>query len=471
MLRKASAAILAILILTSNFSAALTLRAYATEETDALTALKFIEEELRKGKVPSSSITEACFIVPEGFPVELAQRLWFFIAQLVSIGSLEEEIRRTIKSANNTLKLPTRIDYDLKDYTIIPEYEKIYIRRGSDGSVSVEIPYKAIGKDGSEEDVSSIKYESNGTNVFHILHRYPKKRTYLVRHIDPDSYTFTLIDLETGKILNKTARMKIGLFSNLSQGYFAENFLIAVPSHFEETREAMQSQISEFRVLLPAYDPIIVDTTISSTKVGIGDTITITAQIRNPQEIRGSYEILLGVRFSDSDAFETWAPPPSPTRIAPLYLKAKKPGVYKITVYFAVVQPGNLDLVFWNGGKTVTYTIEVLPEPPRLEVKLSSQVIAKYANLTITLLNKGGRKARDVKLLITGDVDRKELEIGAIVGLWSKNILTKLLSPIAKLNITAVYCDEEGKRYISTALTTISTTSLARALSSKRGWF
>ncbi len=125
-------------------------------------------------------------------------------------------------------------------------------------------------------------YESNGTNIFHILHRYPKKRTYLVRCIDPDSYAFTVIDLETGKIFNKTARMKIGLFSNLSQGYFAENFLITVPGHFEDTREVVGSQVSEFRVLLPAYDPIIVDTSISSTKVGIGDTITITAQIRNP---------------------------------------------------------------------------------------------------------------------------------------------------------------------------------------------
>ena len=459
MLRKASAAILAILILTSHFSATLIFRAYGAEETDAPTALKFIEEELRKGKVPSSSITEACFIVPEGFPVELAQRLWFFIAQLVSIGSLEEEIRRTIKSANNTLKLPARIDYDLKDYTIIPEYEKIYVRRGSDGSVSVEIPYKVVGKDGNEKDVSSIKYESNGTNVFHILHRYPKKRTYLVRCIDPDSYTFTFIDLETGKIFNKTARMKIGLFSNLSQGYFVENFVVAVPGHFEETLEAVKSQVSKFRVPLPAYDPIIVDTTISSTRVGIGDTITITARMRNPQETRGSYQILLGARFSDSDAFEAWAPPPGPAYLAPLYLRAKKPGTYTITVYFAVVEPGNLDLVFWNGGKTVTYTVEVLPEPPRLEVKLSSQVVAKYANLTITLLNRGGRKARDVKLLITGDVDRKELEIGTIVGLWSKNIVTKLLSPIAKLNITVVYYDEEEKMYASTALTTISTTN------------
>jgi len=459
MLRKASATILIILILTSNFSAALTFRVYAAEETDASTALKFIEGELEKGEVPSSSITEACFTIPEGFPVELAQRLWFFIAQLVSIGSLEEEIRRTIKGANDTLKLPARIDYWLKDYTIIPEYEKIYVRRGSDGSVSVEIPYKVVDKNGNEKDASSIKYESNGTNVFHILRRYPKKRTYLVRCIDPDSYAFTFIDLETGKIFNKTARMKVGLFSNLSQGYFAENFLVAVPGHFEETREVVKSQVSEFRVLLPAYDPIVVDTSISSTKVGIGDTITITAQIRNPQDIRESYRILLGARFSDNDAFEAWASPPGPTYLAPLYLRAKKLGIYTITVYFAVVEPGNLDLVFWNGGKTVTYTIEVLPEPPRLEVKLSSQVVAKYANLTITLLNKGGRKARDVKLLITGDVDRKELEIGTIVGLWSKNIITKLLSPIVKVNVTIVYYDEEGKRYITTALTTISTTN------------
>jgi len=352
MFRKALTIILIALILTSHFSIALILRVHAIEETDALTALKFIEEELEKGKVPSSSITETCFTIPEGFPVELAQRLWFFIAQLVSMGFSEEEICQIINEANNTLKLPARIDYELKDYAIIPEYEKLYVRKNNDGSVSVEIPYKVVDNNRSERDANSIKYESNGTNVFHVLRRYPKKRTYLVRCIDPDSYTFTFIDLEIGKVFNKTARMNVGLFSNVSQGYLIENFLVAVPGHFEETHEVVQSQVSEFRVLLPAYDPIIVDTSISSTRVGIGDVITITAQIRNPQEIRGSYRILLGARLSDKDAFEAWASTPSPVSIAPLYLRAKKPGVYTVTIYFATVQPSNLDVVFWNGGKT-----------------------------------------------------------------------------------------------------------------------
>jgi len=459
MLKRISALMLIVLVLTSHFSIALTFTGYGAEETDALTSLRLIEEELKKGKIPSGSITEACFTLPEGFPAELSQRLWFFIAQLVSMGFSEEEMRRTIKDANDTLKLPARIDYELKDYSIIPEYEKIHIRRSNDGSVSVEIPYRAVDKKGNEKDVSSIRYESNGTNVFHVLYRYPKKRTYLIRLVDPDSYTFTFIDPETGEIFNKTARIKIGLFSNVSQGCFLENFLIAVPGHFEDTREVVQSQVSEFRVLLPAYDPIAVDISISSTRVGIGDVITITAQIRNPQEIRGNYMIMLGARLSDKDAFEAWAPPPGPAYLAPLYLKAKKPGVYTITIYFAVVEPSSLDVVFWNGGKTVTYTVEVLPEPPRLEIKLLSQALAKFANLTITLINKGGQRARNVKLFITGDVDEKELEIGTIVGLWSKNVVTKLLSPIAKVNVTAVYYDEEGKRYASTALTTISTTN------------
>ncbi|MGB9717715.1 MAG: hypothetical protein ACPL4E_04670 [Thermoproteota archaeon] len=447
------------LMLTSHLDTVLTLRVYAAEETDALTALRLIEEELERGKIPSSSITETCFIVPEGFPVELAQRLWFFTAQLISMGCSEEEIRRTIKEANNTLKLPARIDYELKDYVIILEYEKIHVHRNNDGSVSVEIPYRVVDNSGNEKSVSSIEYESNGTNVFHVLYRYPKKRTYLVRRINPDSYAFTFVDLETGKVFNKTAKMDIGLFSNVSQGYPLGSFLIAVPGHLEEIHEVMESQVSEFRVLLPAYDPVTVDTSISSTKVGIGDTITITAQIRNPQEIRGSYRILLGARLSDNDAFEAWAPPPGPAPLVPLYLKAKKPGVYTITIYFAVVEPSNLDVVFWNGEKTVTYTIEVLPEPPKLEIKLSSQAISKFANLTITLMNKGGQKARNVKLLVTGDVDGKELEIGTIVGLWSKCVVTKLLSPITKVNVTVVYFDEDGKRYTSTALTTISTTN------------
>jgi len=459
MLKRISALALIVLVLTSHFGIALTFAGYGAEETDALTALRLIEEELKKGKIPSGSITEACFTIPEGFPAELAQRLWFFIAQLVSMGFSEEEMRRTIKGANDTLKLPARIDYELKDYIIIPEYEKIHIRRSNDGSVSVEIPYRAVDKKGNEKDVSSIRYESNGTNVFHVLYRYPKKRTYLIRLVDPDSYTFTFINPETGEIFNKTARIKIGLFSNISQGYFVENFLVAVPGHFEDTREVVQSQVSEFRVLLPAYDPIAVDTSISSTRVGIGDTITITAQIRNPQEIRGNYMIMLGARLSDNDAFEAWAPPPGPAYLAPLYLKAKKPGVYTITIYFAVVEPSSLDIVFWNGGKTVTYTVEVLPEPPRLEIRLASQAVAKFANLTITLINKGGQRARNVKLFITGDVDEKELETGTIVGLWSKNVVTKLLSPIAKVNVTVVYYDEESKRYASTALTTISTTN------------
>ncbi|MEM3448873.1 MAG: hypothetical protein QXU11_06855 [Thermoproteota archaeon] len=282
----------------------------------------------------------------------------------------------------------------------------------------------------------------------------------MVRRVDPCSYTLTFIDLDTGEVFNKTAKMNIGLFSNVSQGFFFESFPVAVPGHFEDVREAVQSQTSEFRVLLPAHDPIVVDTSISSTRVGTGDVITITARIRNPQEIRGNYMIMLSARFSDENAFEAWASPPgSAYSIVPLYLRAKKHGTYKITIYFAAVEPSNLDVVFWNGEKTVTYTVEVLPEPPKLEIKLSSQAVSKFANLTITLVNRGGQRAVNAKLLVTGDVDRKELEIGTIAGLWSTNIVTMLLSPIAKVNVTVVYYGENGEKYASIALTTISTTN------------
>ncbi|MEM3448874.1 MAG: hypothetical protein QXU11_06860 [Thermoproteota archaeon] len=142
MLGKALAIALIALMLTSHFDTALTLRVYVAEESDALTALRFIEEELEKGKIPSSSITETCFIIPEGFPVELAQRLWFFTAQLVSMGCSEDELRRTMKEANDTLKLPARINYELKDYVVVPEYERIYIHKNSNGSISVGIPIK-----------------------------------------------------------------------------------------------------------------------------------------------------------------------------------------------------------------------------------------------------------------------------------------------------------------------------------------
>ncbi len=72
------------------------------EGIDALTALKSIEDELEKEKVSSGSITEASFIVPEGFPVELAKRLWLFVSQLISTGSFEDEVSQAIISANNT---------------------------------------------------------------------------------------------------------------------------------------------------------------------------------------------------------------------------------------------------------------------------------------------------------------------------------------------------------------------------------
>ncbi|MGC8831824.1 MAG: hypothetical protein ACP5PQ_04520, partial [Thermoproteota archaeon] len=289
MFRRALAATLIVLMLTSHFNATLALKVCATGEADALTALKFMEEELEKGKIPSGSITEASFIIPEGFPIEPAKKLWLFAAQLISMGCSDEEIRRAIREANDTLALPAQISYELKDYTIIPKYEEIRVDRNNEGGISVQVPYLAVDNRGNEVDAGSIRYESNRTNLFHILYRYPKKRTYLVRCIDPDAYIFAFIDLGTGEVFNKTARVNIGLFSNMSQGYFTEGFLIAVPGHFEEVREAVGSQVSEFRVLLPAYDPIVVDTSISSTRVGIGDTITITAQIRNPQEIRGSY--------------------------------------------------------------------------------------------------------------------------------------------------------------------------------------
>ncbi len=216
MFRRALAIVLAALILTSHFGTVLTLRVYA-EEVDALTALKIIEEELENGKIPSGSITEANFIIPEGFPAELAKKLWLFISQLISTGCSSNEISQAIKNANYTLKLPTRISYELKNYTIILEYDEVQTVRSNDGSVSVEIPYRVVDNQEKDVDASSIKYQSNGTNLFYVLRRYPKRRTYLVRAIDPDAYTFTFLDLKTGKIFNKTARVNIGLFSNLSQ--------------------------------------------------------------------------------------------------------------------------------------------------------------------------------------------------------------------------------------------------------------
>ncbi|MBO3833085.1 MAG: hypothetical protein FGF51_06850 [Candidatus Brockarchaeota archaeon] len=464
MLRKALAIIISILILSSHFDAILHLQAHG-EETDAVATIRKIEEELEKGRVPSGSITEANFIVPEGFPIELAKRLWLFLAQLISTGCSDSEIRQAIIDANDTLRLPMRMGYELKNYTIIPKYDEARIIRRNDGSVSVEIPYKVVDGRGRDVDVSSIRYESNGTSLSHVLHRYPKRRTYLVRVVDPDAYILTFIDLKTGEIFNKTARVNIRLFSNATQGSFGfESFVVAVPGHFEETREAIKSQVSEFRVLLPAHDPLVVDTSISPTRVKIGDVITVSARIRNPQEAR-DFRVLLGVRFSDEEVFEAWAPPPvgfpygSRCPASYLYLRAKRPGVYQVTIYFAVIEPKNLDVVFWNGGKTVTYVVTVLPEAPRLRVEVEAEALAKFANLSITLVNTGGQEATGVKLLVTGDVEEKELGVGRVWHTWRGSVITKLLSPIAKVNVTAIYHDLEGKRHTSTSLTTLSTTN------------
>ncbi|MBO3808363.1 MAG: hypothetical protein FGF50_02065 [Candidatus Brockarchaeota archaeon] len=456
------AVIISILLLTSHFDAILHLQAYGEE--DALTALRSIEEELEKGRIPSGSVTEASFIIPEGFPIELAKRLWLFTAQLVSTGCSENEICQAIVNANDTLRLPTRVCYELKNYTIILKYDGARIIRSNDGSISVEIPYGVVDGLGKDVDASSVKYESNGTSLFHVLYGYPKRRTYLVRAIDPDAYVLTFIDLQTGKVFNKTARISIGLFSNLTQGGLLEGFIIAVPGHFEETREAIVSQVGEFRVLLPAYDPLVVDTSISSTKVKIGDVVTISAQIRNPQETK-DFRVLLGAMFSDEEAFEAWAPPPvgfpygSGCPVSYLYLRVKKPGIYTVTVYFAVVEPKNLDVLFWNGGKTVTYILTVLPEDPKLRVELEAHALAKLANLTITLVNTGGQEANGVKLFVTGDVEEKEIDVGRVWHTWEGNVITKLLIPNAKVNVTAVYNDLEGKKHSNTALTTVSTTN------------
>ncbi|MEM3647125.1 MAG: hypothetical protein QW334_03155, partial [Thermofilum sp.] len=434
-------------------------------ETDELTALKNIEEELEKGKIPSGSITEASFTIPEGFPVELAKRLWLFIAQLVSTGCSRDEVSQAIISANNTLQLPSLISYELKNYRIIPKYGEVRLIRSSGGNVTVEIPYRVIDDRGTDVDAGSVKYASNGTSLFHVLYRYPKRRTYLIRVIDPNAYTLTLLDLKTGEVFNKTARISVGLFSNVSQNYFGfESFIVAVPGHFEETHETIESQVEEFRVLLPAYDPLVVDTSISSTKVKIGDVVTISAQIRNPQEAK-DFKVLLGARFSDEDAFEAWAPPPvgfpysSGCPTSYLYLRPKKPGLYQVNIYFAVVEPKSLDVVFWNGEKTVTYVVTVLPEPPRLKVELEAHASAKFANLTITLVNTGGQEATGVKLFVTGDVEEKQLDVGRVWHTWEGNVITRLFSPFARVNVTAVYYDLEDKRHANTALTTISTTN------------
>ncbi|MEM2058074.1 MAG: hypothetical protein QXO76_07495, partial [Thermoproteota archaeon] len=89
---------------------------------------------------------------------------------------------------------PVRISYELKNYVIILKYDEVRVIRSNDGSISVEIPYKVVDGSGKDIDASSIKYESNGATLFHVLHRYPKKRTYLVRVIDPNAYTLTFFE-------------------------------------------------------------------------------------------------------------------------------------------------------------------------------------------------------------------------------------------------------------------------------------
>ena len=93
---------------------------------------------------------------------------------------------------------------------------------------------------------------------------------------------------------------------------------------------------------------------------------------------RGEKPFMVEIRDEDLNVILRVSLLVSARALAPLYLKAKKHGTYTITIYFAVVEPSSLDVVFWNGGKTVTYTVEVLPEPPRLEVKVLSQALAKF---------------------------------------------------------------------------------------------
>ncbi len=484
--KKIAGILLTILILSLELNSTLLIRVSAQPEELA----KKLEEYLGKA-IPEDLLAEECeYVVPEGFNLTLAERLWRDFSLYVSTGCTTSELRSEVKKiyGNSSLIKATLSNGE----TIGLNVSSVSVERSlEDGSVSVKIPVA------SSTSLNYTRYNFTKQAGFYEAWNKTLVREYRVWRREQGWYVYTFEDLVSNKSFTVVSRIwgessrveetwleglrKLGggawnepvrylpSFEYTKWGWLRVNGpVIAVPGHYEEVRLLYPEHRRSFKVLFPAYDPAIiegwvVDVNVSSTSLNTGETLEISylAEYCSPfggepeplnatlsLEAPGSFEPLSNLETKLDDAHTSGV----------FRLKAVKPGTYNITLRLE----GNA--VFANtASNEEAYTIQIVSPPaPSLSIETVERdtSVLKHAKLVLRIRNNGGGVARNIVLEITGsNMEGFARSIGSIEAGEARDVeLTlRLLQPSSLAKIIVRYSDDDGNPYLVSIETMVST--------------
>ncbi|MGB9760255.1 MAG: hypothetical protein ACPLZG_10555, partial [Thermoproteota archaeon] len=433
--------------------------------------IKFIQEQLEKGAPHEGPLLERSYVVPEGMSAEEADKLWVAVAPFISLGCSEDELSSIINNISS--KLPKNVGNAIIDYSRLR-----IIKNKKTGEVYVEIPLIY------SSELKLVQYNTTGANKLYKVYNVTEERVYRIIKKPEGFYKITYMDLETHKNTSVVTRLSLGAYSQYSlakdeEGYFRPSewnmltpglsyALVAVPGHYEDVKVVVPAQKRKFRVLFPAYDPLlfagwIIKTQASSTSLSVGEVFSINYSAAavhiNPEENPLNCTLLLS---TNSSAFvplnELTRHLNNSNTSGSFLLKTTTPGTYNLTLSI----DGNAVFCIdpWNpyNEKHRTYTLTVSGAlSPSISVALAEiSTSFKHTTLNVYLKNLGS-DAYNITLLLSGNVDEAKKYIGELKAgaSWNQSFTLRLRSASASIRARVSYFDLEGNPYISEAYITV----------------
>ncbi|MEM4168702.1 MAG: hypothetical protein QXZ66_05600 [Thermoproteota archaeon] len=420
--KKLTGILLVVLVLSLELNSILLFKRVSAQPEEFARKL---EEHLGRA-IPEDLLAEECeYIVPDGFNTALAERLWRDFSFHVSAGYTTEELRSRIRKlyGNNSLVNATLSTGE----AIVLNLSGISVERSrEDGSVSIRIPVASKG------NLSYTRYNFTKAAGFYEVWNNTLVRKYRVWRREAGWYTYDMRFLETNRSVKILSRIwgveenetfrgfrrvewtpetgEIPIVSYSLGGVMEESIMVAIPGHYEDVRIVVPEQKRSFKVLFPAYDPLIlfgwvVTANISSTSLSVGETLGVIYLAEyyslfgeEPEPLNATLILNAPQAFEPLNSLVHRL---NDTHTSGVFrLRALKPGTYNLTLTLI----GNASFS-GTPDKEVTYTVQVVSPPaPSLSVTVKdvNTTVLKHAKLTLSFRNNGGGAARNVRVEITG---------------------------------------------------------------------
>ncbi|MEM4170051.1 MAG: hypothetical protein QXY99_08205, partial [Thermoproteota archaeon] len=440
--------------------------------------------------IPDDLLAEECeYVVPDGFNLSFAERLWRDFSLYVSAGCNTSELRSDVERLHNSPLINTTLS---NGGTITLNLSSISVDRSlEDGSVSVKIPIV------SSMSLNYTRYNFTKAAGFYEVWNKTLVREYRLWRREQGWYVYTFEDLESNrsftvvsKIWGEASKVENAWLEGLRKlggGAWNEPVrylpsfeytkwgclrtsgpVIAVPGHYEDVRVIVPQQKVNYKVLFPAYDPIIIEgwiihVDVSSTSLSVGESLEASYLAEYCSPWGGGPEPLNATLILEApDAFEPLNGVErklDDTHTSGIFrLKAIKPGSYNITLRLE----GNA--VFANtGSRMETHTVQITSPPaPSLSIEIVERdtSVLKHAKLVLRLRNSGGGPARNIVLEATGrDIEGVSKSLGSIEPGKTRDfeLTLRLLQSSSLARIIVKYSDDDGNPYLVGFETIVST--------------